>query len=120
MDQYLNLGNQSISIAGLIALFGVLTPLFAITRGMFNTILGVFAVGAATFAVLGGLAVLGYGSALTLECLSALAAAILTLAPRQFQCYYYQQINRKCNKKCVNIYYLKAHEHVRYSFTKEV
>jgi len=80
MDQYLNLGNQSISIAGLIALFGVLTPLFAITRGMFNTILGVFAVGAATFAVLGGLAVLGYGSALTLEYLSALAAAILTLA----------------------------------------
>ncbi len=81
MDQYLNLGNQGISIAGLIALFGVLTPLFATTRGMFNTIQGVFTVGAALFAGLGGLAVFGFGSALTLENLSALAAALLKLAP---------------------------------------
>ena len=72
---------MAISIAGLIALFGVLTPLFATTRGMFNTIQGVFTIGAAIFAGLGGLAVFGVGAALTLENLSTLTAALLKLAP---------------------------------------
>ena len=72
---------MAISIAGLIALFGVLTPLFATTRGMFNAIQGVFTVGAAVFAGLGGLAVFGVGAALTLENLSTLTAALLKLAP---------------------------------------
>jgi len=81
MDQYLNLGNQGISIAGLIALFGVLTPLFATTRGLFNTFQGVATVGGGVFAGLGGLAVLGFGACLTMENLAALAGAVLKLAP---------------------------------------
>jgi hypothetical protein len=69
------------AIADLIPIFLVLTPLFAATRGLFNTAQGVFLILGAGTAFLAGMAVIGVGAALTFEQLSALAVAIFRLLP---------------------------------------
>ena len=73
--------DQSISLGGLIALFGVLAPLTRATGGMFTAIQGVCRVGAAAFAFLGGMAVFGGGAVYTLAPLCRLAEELLKLAP---------------------------------------